>query len=48
LAEEAGWHCEWLRKALETDARRPRKERRTALRLFAQLKELGFAAATAA
>jgi transposase len=33
----------WLRQALETDARRPRKERRTALRLFEQLREKGFA-----
>ena len=33
----------WLRQALETDARRGRKERRTALRLFAQLQEKGFA-----
>jgi transposase len=30
-------------QALETDARRPRKERRTALRLFEQLREEGFA-----
>lgn len=35
--------AEWFRQALETDARRPRKERRTALRLFAQLKERGYA-----
>ncbi len=35
-------HAEWLRRALETDARRPRKERRTALRLLEQLKELGY------
>jgi transposase len=34
---------QWLRQALETDARRPRKERRTALRLFAQLQAEGFA-----
>ena len=33
---------EWLRHALEIDARRPRKERRTALRLFAQLQAEGF------
>ena len=32
----------WLRQALETDARRPRKERRTALRLFEQLQAEGF------
>ncbi len=35
-------HAEWFRQALETDSRRPRKERRTALRLFAQLKERGY------
>lgn len=33
---------QWLRKALETDARRPRRERRTALKLWAQLKDQGF------
>ena len=33
---------EWLRQALETDARRPRKERRTALRLFSQLRSDGY------
>ena len=33
---------DWLRHALEIDARRPRKERRTALRLFAQLQAEGF------
>lgn len=27
-------HIEWLRRAVETDARRPRKERRTALFLY--------------
>lgn len=32
----------WLQQALETDARRPRKERRTALRLYAQLQAQGF------
>ena len=31
-----------LRQALETDARRPRRERRTALQLFAQLRAQGF------
>jgi len=36
-------YTEWFREALETDSRRPRKERRTALRLFAQLKERGYA-----
>lgn len=35
-------HAEWFRQALETDARRSRKERRTGLRLFAQLKERGY------
>ncbi len=35
-------HAQWLRQALETDARRPRSDRRTALRLHAQLKEKGF------
>ena len=33
----------WLLQALEADARRPRKERRTALRLHAQLQAQGFA-----
>jgi transposase len=32
----------WLREALETDSRRPRRERRTALKLHAQLKAGGF------
>lgn len=31
-----------LRLALETDAHRPRRERRTALRLFQELRQLGF------
>jgi transposase len=35
-------HTEWLKQALETDLRRPRRERRTALKLFAQLKDKGF------
>jgi len=35
-------YTEWLRKALETDARRPQIDRRTALRLHAQLQERGF------
>ncbi len=35
-------HVEWLRQALATDARRPRKERRTALRLYQQLQAEGF------
>jgi transposase len=34
--------AEWLRQALETDSHRPRKERRTGLRLFAQLREQGY------
>lgn len=36
-------HAEWLRQALDTDSRRPRRERRSALRLWTQLKEQGFA-----
>jgi len=36
-------HIAWLHQALEIDARRPRKERRTALKLFAQLQAEGFA-----
>ncbi|MBL0223974.1 MAG: transposase, partial [Xanthomonadales bacterium] len=39
-------HREWLRQAPEIDARRPGKERRTALRLFAQLQAEALAAAT--
>ncbi|MGH8561186.1 MAG: IS21 family transposase [Nevskiales bacterium] len=35
-------HAEWLRQALDTDSRRPRRERRTAQRLWTQLKEQGF------
>jgi transposase len=35
-------HEAWLRQAVEADAHRPRKERRTALRLYAQLQEQGF------
>ena len=35
-------HAPWLIQSLDTDSRRPRKERRTALRLFAQLKEHGY------
>ena len=35
-------HVEWLRQALEIDARRPRKERRTARRLHEQLTAAGF------
>ena len=35
-------HADWLRQALETDSRRPRKERRTARRLFEQLRAEGF------
>ena len=33
---------EWLRRAVETDARRPRKERRTALFLYTQIQAQGF------
>lgn len=32
----------WLRDALMTDARRPRRDRRTALKLYAQLRAQGF------
>jgi transposase len=32
----------WLRDALATDARRPRRERRTGLKLYAQLRAQGF------
>jgi transposase len=35
--------AEWLRQALEADSHRPRKERRTGLRLFSQLREQGYA-----
>jgi transposase len=35
-------HAVWLQQALETDSRRPRKERRTARRLFEQLQAQGF------
>ena len=35
-------HETWLRDALLTDARRPKRERRTALKLFAQLQAQGF------
>ena len=35
-------HVEWLKQALDTDARRPRKERRTALKLFTQMHAEGF------
>ena len=37
-----GAHADWFAQALEADARRPRKERRTALRLLAQLREQGY------
>ncbi|MCW0111774.1 IS21 family transposase [Burkholderia pseudomallei] len=36
-------HLPWLHQALALDAQRPRKERRTALRLYAQLQEQGYA-----
>lgn len=42
VAKKLDAHVDWLRRALEADARRPRKERRTALRLFAQLQAEGF------
>lgn len=35
-------YATWLTEALETDARRPRKQRRTALRLHEQIVEQGF------
>jgi transposase len=35
-------HLEWLRQALQADAQRSRSDRRTALKLHAQLKERGF------
>ncbi|WP_220637356.1 IS21 family transposase [Georgfuchsia toluolica] len=35
-------HVEWLTKALETDARRPKRDRRTALKLFGELQAAGF------
>jgi transposase len=35
-------HEAWLRQAVEADAHRPRKDRRTALRLYAQLQSQGF------
>ena len=38
-----GPFAERLTKMLETDARRPRRDRRTALKLFAELKAAGFA-----
>ena len=41
-AKKLDGYRDWLIEALETDARRPRKERRTALRLFAQLQAKGF------
>jgi transposase len=37
-----GPYAERLIKMLETDARRPKRDRRTALKLFAELKKLGF------
>jgi len=36
-------HLSWLHEALETDARRPRMQRRTAWRLYEQLRGEGFA-----
>lgn len=35
-------HAEWLRAALQADGHRPHRDRRTALKLYAQLKERGF------
>lgn len=35
-------HVEWLKQTLDTDALRPRKERRTALKLFTQMQADGF------
>jgi len=35
-------HIEWLQQAIRADTIRPRKERRTALRLYAQLQAQGF------
>jgi transposase len=34
--------ADWLRKSLETDAHRPRRDRRTALRLWRELRAQGF------
>src|SRR5690606_25661599 len=39
---EIGPYATALRQALEADARRPRRERRTAGKLYAQLREQGF------
>jgi len=35
-------HVEWLQRALETDAHRPRRDRRTALKLWRELRAQGF------
>ena len=35
-------HAWWLGRAVEADARRPRGQRRTAKRLFEQLRALGY------
>lgn len=35
-------HVEWLQRALETDAHRPRRDRRTALKLWRELRLQGF------
>ena len=40
--KKIGPHTAWLREALAADARRPRRERRTALKLLTQLREQGF------
>lgn len=39
-------HEDWLRQALAADARRPRKERRTARRLYEQLRAEGYEQST--
>jgi transposase len=41
-AKKIDAYADWLRQALEVDSRRPKRERRTARRLFAQIVEQGF------
>ena len=41
-AKKLDGHADWLRQALKADALRSRKERRSALRLYAQLQAQGF------
>ncbi|WP_283150227.1 hypothetical protein [Silvimonas soli] len=36
-------HATWLTRALELDLRRPKRDRRTALRLFQEMQQAGFA-----